>query len=252
MGDRSAAGSRYARTDVSCGPRLRSHIAPSSHTNRRRPVSTTLNPAFSTDATTKAQMKYAPVKICGQFRCQKSARRQQNGNGKTRVRPRTVSNFGTPRCPRQKLVGRLKPKIQVLCALVAFWFSATRSDVSKGEEKYGVSRGRRLHFAFLRFTIHLSAANYELVMCGGSRTSEKPPGFPANFWSRDSAKGSFTASCKLIWNLKELLRYSRHSSCPPPLVAEMAQVVQGGADSGKFRNKQEAFPPWVAYPTPRV
>ena len=56
--------STFVLTDVSCGPRLRSHMVPTSHTQRRRPVRTTLNPALSMDATTRAQMKNATVKIC--------------------------------------------------------------------------------------------------------------------------------------------------------------------------------------------
>lgn len=48
-------------TDVSCGPLFISHIVPTSHTAKSRPVRTTLKPAFSMLATTSAQMKKAAV-----------------------------------------------------------------------------------------------------------------------------------------------------------------------------------------------
>lgn len=88
---RYSSNSFFTRTDVSCGPRLRSHIAPTSHTHRSRPVNTTSNPALSMDATTRAQMKNAAVKICSEpgnknnFESRAKQKETKHGSGSAHV-----------------------------------------------------------------------------------------------------------------------------------------------------------------------
>lgn len=74
-------------TDVSCVPRLKSHIAPTSQTQSSRPVRTTSKPALSMEATTRAQMKNAAVKTCSTEEVIRRLRREEERNTAFHTRP---------------------------------------------------------------------------------------------------------------------------------------------------------------------